>query len=41
MVTKANIELLAKTDGVDWITALKAPTIKKLARIRRVPALAV
>ena len=32
MVTKANIELLAKTDGVDWITALKAPTIKKLAR---------
>jgi len=32
MVTKANIEILAKTDGVDWITALKAPTIKKLAR---------
>jgi hypothetical protein len=32
MVTKANIELLASTDGVDWITALKAPTIKKLAR---------
>jgi transposase len=32
MVTKANIELLAQTDGVDWITALKAPTIKKLAR---------
>jgi len=32
MVTKANIELLAATDGVDWITALKAPTIKKLAR---------
>lgn len=32
MVTKANIELLEKTDGVDWITALKAPTIKKLAR---------
>ena len=32
MVTKANIELLAKADGVDWITALKAPTIKKLAR---------
>jgi hypothetical protein len=32
MVTKANIELLATTDGVDWITALKAPTIKKLAR---------
>jgi hypothetical protein len=32
MVTKANIALLAETDGVDWITALKAPTIKKLAR---------
>jgi hypothetical protein len=32
MVTKANIELLAQSDGVDWITALKAPTIKKLAR---------
>ncbi len=32
MVTKANIEQLARTDGVDWITALKAPTIKKLAR---------
>ena len=32
MVTKANIELLSQSDGVDWITALKAPTIKKLAR---------
>jgi transposase len=32
MVTKANIELLTRTDGVDWITALKASTIKKLAR---------
>jgi hypothetical protein len=32
MVTKANIELLTATDGVEWITALKAPTIKKLAR---------
>ena len=32
MITKANIEILTKTDGVDWITALKAPTIKKLAR---------
>ena len=29
MVTKANITLLSETDGVDWITALKAPTIKK------------
>jgi Transposase DDE domain len=32
MVTTANIELLSQTDGVDWITALKAATIKKLAR---------
>jgi hypothetical protein len=32
MVTKANIQLLSETDGVDWITALKAPTIKKLVR---------
>jgi DDE family transposase len=32
MVTKANIEILAQAPGVDWITALKAPTIKKLAR---------
>jgi hypothetical protein len=32
MVTKANIEHLTTTVGVDWITALKAPTIKKLAR---------
>ena len=31
MVTKANIELLAATNGIDWITALKAPQIKKLA----------
>jgi transposase len=32
MVTKANIEQLTQASGVDWITALKAPTIKKLAR---------
>jgi transposase len=32
MVTRANIETLAGTDGVSWITALKAPTIKKLVR---------
>jgi hypothetical protein len=31
MVTKANIELLANTDGAGWISALKAPQIKKLA----------
>jgi hypothetical protein len=32
MVTQANIDLMREADGVDWITALKAPTIKKLAR---------
>ncbi len=32
MVTKANLALMADTDGVGWITALKAPQIKKLAR---------
>jgi hypothetical protein len=31
MVTKANIERLRETDGVGWISALKAPQIKKLA----------
>jgi len=30
IVTQANIDLLAATDGVGWITALKAPQIKKL-----------
>jgi transposase len=30
MVTKANLELMADTDGVGWITALKAPQIKRL-----------
>jgi transposase len=30
IVTKANLELMAETDGVGWITALKAPQIKKL-----------
>jgi hypothetical protein len=30
MVTKANLKLLSDTDGVGWITALKAPQIKKL-----------
>jgi hypothetical protein len=32
MVTKANIELLGQAGGIDWITALKAPTINKLVR---------
>lgn len=31
MVTKANLELMAAAEGVAWITALKAPQIKKLA----------
>jgi transposase len=31
MVTKANLELMAASDGVGWITALKAPQIKRLA----------
>jgi transposase len=30
MVTKANLELMAQTDGIGWITALKAPQIKRL-----------
>jgi transposase len=32
MVTQANIDLMREAEGVEWITALKAPTIKKLAR---------
>ena len=32
MVTKANIETLAAAEGVEWITALKAQTIKRLVR---------
>ena len=32
MVSEANLELMRARDGVDWITALKAPTIKKLVR---------
>jgi hypothetical protein len=31
MVSAANIKLLTDTDGAEWITALKAPAIKKLA----------
>jgi transposase len=30
MVTKANLALLRETDGAGWITALKAPQVKKL-----------
>jgi transposase len=32
MVTKANLEAMRDADGVDWITALKAPQVKRLAR---------
>lgn len=32
MVTKANLQLMADTEGAGWITALKAPQIKRLAR---------
>ncbi|HEY1457698.1 MAG TPA: IS1634 family transposase [Solirubrobacteraceae bacterium] len=32
MVTKANLELLAQTEGASWITALKAPQVQKLAK---------
>lgn len=32
MITKANMQTLKDTEGVGWITALKAPQIKKLAR---------
>ena len=32
MVTKANLELLRETDGAAWITALKAPQVKKLVK---------
>jgi transposase len=32
MVTKANLELLRETDGASWITALKAPQVKKLVK---------
>jgi hypothetical protein len=30
MVTKANLQLMAQSDGVGWITALKAPQVKRL-----------
>ncbi|MGA8745868.1 MAG: IS1634 family transposase, partial [Solirubrobacterales bacterium] len=32
MVTKANIEALTNTEGMGWITALKAPQIKRLVK---------
>jgi hypothetical protein len=32
MVTKANLELLSETEGAGWITALKAPQVKRLVK---------
>jgi hypothetical protein len=32
MVTRANLEAIRDTEGIDWITALKAPQVKRLAR---------
>jgi transposase len=32
MVTRANLERLRETDGAAWITALKAPQVKKLVK---------
>src|SRR5207253_2038513 len=32
MVTKANLDALAAAEGIGWITALKAPQVKKLVK---------
>jgi transposase len=32
MVTRANLELLRETEGAGWITALKAPQVKRLVK---------
>lgn len=32
MVTKANLEALAKEEGIAWISALKAPQVKRLVK---------
>ncbi len=32
MVTKANLEVLAKEEGIAWISALKAPQVKRLVK---------
>jgi hypothetical protein len=32
MVTRANLDALRAADGVEWITALKAPQVKQLAK---------
>jgi len=32
MATKANLEAISETEGMEWITALKAPAVKKLVK---------
>ncbi len=32
MVTRANLDKMRQSHGIDWITALKAPQVKRLAR---------
>jgi hypothetical protein len=32
MVTRANLDAIRDTEGIEWITALKAPQVKRLAR---------
>jgi Transposase DDE domain len=32
MVTRANLQAIRDTEGIEWITALKAPQVKRLAR---------
>src|SRR5215212_886949 len=32
MVTRANLDAIRHADGIEWITALKAPQVKRLAR---------
>lgn len=32
MVTKANLDAIRQADGIEWITALRAPQVKRLAR---------
>jgi transposase len=32
MVTRANLDAIRQADGIEWVTALKAPQVKRLAR---------
>jgi transposase len=32
MVTRANLDAIRESEGIDWITALKAPQVKRLVR---------